>query len=145
MGHAKVLRQLDRSPLADRFLLHVAIGLAIGRHTLAKLGIPLFDGKLAGPRTETGHRTPLLFDYIAHLFYTFMADLQIERSGASWPPISTFLVKCFSLCRVLRHLRDLCESTRIPHGDVGHDLAVQLHPGLLQAVDEAAVGKAILP
>ena len=32
---------------------------------------------------------------------------------------------------------------RLAHGDIGQNLAVQLDPGLLQAVDELAIGRAM--
>src|SRR5215831_11316727 len=43
----------------------------------------------------------------------------------------------------LRLLRERTEGRRVVHRDVGEHLAVDLHAGLVQSVDDAAVGKAV--
>ena len=45
----------------------------------------------------------------------------------------------------LRDLDDAREGRRVAHADVGQDLAVEPHAGVLEAADELAVGDAVEP
>src|ERR1700722_14757940 len=72
-------------------------------------------------------------------------------SASAWPVRAVRSDKTRPLCRSgdtesgLGLLGDRSKRRRVVYGDVGEHLAVDLDPGLVQAVDDATVGKSVRP
>jgi hypothetical protein len=79
--------------------------------------------------------------YIPRRRHSYTASVN-NRNGKKRGPIgprSKFQPNESLLCRALGYLGQLGERIRVTHGNVGQYLAIQHHPGLLEAMDEATV------